>query len=138
MVALRSGKVRGNNEDVRAASEANHPSSDASYSVSETHYPAVETHYPSSEDNYPASEVKSAFSETHYPASEDNLPASDVSSPTFLVLFGSAFKRYCDQTTLHGYSYLYRDADQPGRNVIKSSTYFEVTCGLNRTMHNLT
>jgi hypothetical protein len=131
MVALRSGKVRGNNEDVRAASEANHPSSDASYSVSETHYPAVETHYPSSEDNYPASEVKSAFSETHY-------PASDVSSPTFLVLFGSAFKRYCDQTTLHGYSYLYRDADQPGHNVIKSSTNFEVTCGLNRTMHNLT
>ena len=30
-----------------------------------------------------------------------------------LVSTKSAFRKYCDQTSLHGYSYLFRDEDKP-------------------------
>ena len=31
----------------------------------------------------------------------------------FFPILQAAFRKYCDQTSLHGYSYLYRDEDSP-------------------------
>jgi hypothetical protein len=40
-------------------------------------------------------------------------PVTNRKQSHFFPILSAAFRKYCDQTTLHGYSYLFRDEDSP-------------------------
>ena len=40
-------------------------------------------------------------------------PVINQKQSHFFPILQAAFRKYCDQTSLHGYSYLYRDEDSP-------------------------
>ena len=56
---------------------------------------------------------RSVSKDPGFVAREEPQPAARSQPESFLAQLKSAFKSYCDQTSLHGYSYLFRDEDKP-------------------------